>query len=153
MAKKMGRPQIEPDYETINKLCAMNCNTVEILDYFNCMGHTISEDTLNRKIKRDKGKTFAEYVKQRANGTFKVGLRRAHARLVQEGNVAMIIFLSKNNLGMTDKTITEISGPDGGVIEVDSPRERIERRIALIASRLGGKEDPSGVPAGEAEKT
>lgn len=142
---KGGRPLKEVDYDTIDKLCAINCNTVEILDFLNCRDRTaISEDTISRRIKQDHGIGFAEYVKQKANSTCKVGLRRAQMRLVQEGNPTMIIFLSKNMLGMADKTQTEITGKDGGAIEIDSPRERIERRIALIATRIGTEESPGG---------
>lgn len=35
----------------------------------------------------------------------------------------------------------EVTGKDGGAIEIDSPRERIERRIALTAARTGAKQD------------
>lgn len=34
---------------------------------------------------------------------------------------------------------TEITGKDGGAIEIDSPRERIERKLALIAERTNGR--------------
>lgn len=145
MGKKMGRPLKEVDYDTIDKLCAINCNCEEIVAFLNCRDQTeISEDTISRKIKQDHNKTFAEYVKQKANSTCKVALRRAQMRLVQDGNPTMIIFLSKNMLGMADKLHTEITGKNGGAIEIDSPRERIERRIALIASRIGPEENPGG---------
>lgn len=44
-----------------------------------------------------------------------------------------------------DRRITEITGKDGGAIEVESPAERIERRIARLAERLGENEDTQGM--------
>lgn len=58
-------------------------------------------------------------------------------------NVTMAIF-SLKQLGWTDKTQTELTGKDGGAIEIDTPRERIERRIAGIAERIGTKPDSEG---------
>jgi len=110
---KMGRPTIQIDYDTIDKLCAINCNTDEIVAYLNIKDHTISENTIVRRIKEDFNMTFGDYVKQKASATCKVALRRAQMRLVSEGNPAMIIFMSKNLLGMTDKTQTELTGKDG----------------------------------------
>lgn len=150
---RTGRPMLEVDYETIDKLCAINCNTVEIMAYINSKGQVISEDTINRRIKKDYKMTFAEYVKQKADGTCKVALRRAQMRAVQDGNTAMIIFLSKNMLGMADKTQTEISGPSGGVIQIDSPRERIMRRIAGLSARIGAGSDSNGDDPGGSGKT
>lgn len=40
------------------------------------------------------------------------------------------------------KQITELTGKDGGAIEIESPRERLERRIAGLSDRLG----KSGTP-------
>ena len=133
---KMGRPKIPVDYETIDKLCAINCTAEEIEAYLNIKDKTISIPTIKRRIKEDFNMTFEQYIAQKANGTAKVSLRRAHYRLVSEGNVAMIIFLSKNLLGMSDKVQTEITGKDGGAIAIESPREDIERKLALIATRI-----------------
>ena len=38
-----------------------------------------------------------------------------------------------------DKSNVELTGKDGGPVEIESPRERIERRVSSAASRIGEK--------------
>lgn len=86
----MARPKLEIDEETVKKLAALNCSMEEI-------GHVVgcSIDTLERR--------FAAAIKEgRSHG--KVSLKRKMFDTALGGNVAMMIWLSKNLLGYTDKT-------------------------------------------------
>lgn len=92
---KMGRPTIEIDQLTFEKLCGIQCTLEEIAGVFRC-----SPDTIERWCKRTFDTTFAEvYKKFSASG--KMSLRRAQFRLAEK-SAAMAIFLGKNYLGQTD---------------------------------------------------
>ena len=56
----------------------------------------------------------------------------------QPPNVTAQIFWLKNRkpVEWRDKVQNEITGKDGGVIEIDSPRERIASRMSSLASRI-----------------
>jgi hypothetical protein len=63
-----------------------------------------SHDTLSRRCKEDNQQTFEEYHAEYVDSTFKVSLRRAMYRAaITKGNPALLIFLGKNYLGMSDK--------------------------------------------------
>jgi hypothetical protein len=96
--KKMGRPRKEIDWVQFDKLCEIQCTEEEIADWFR-----VSVDTIERACKRDKKATFAEYSRQkRAVG--KRSLRRVMWNKATKGNnPALLIWLSKNYLGMADK--------------------------------------------------
>lgn len=86
----MARPKLEIDEETVKKLAALNCSMEEI-------GHVVgcSVDTLERR--------FADIIKEgRSHG--KVSLKRKMFDTAISGNVTMMIWLSKNLLGYSDKT-------------------------------------------------
>jgi hypothetical protein len=95
----MARPRKEIDAETVKKLAALNCSMEEI-------GHVVgcSVDTLERR--------FADTIKEgRSHG--KVSLKRKMFDTAIAGNVTMMIWLSKNLLGYSDKIETkEVSKED-----------------------------------------
>tara|TARA_R100001594_G_scaffold22732_1_gene44098 strand:+ start:421 stop:753 length:333 start_codon:yes stop_codon:yes gene_type:complete len=92
--KKVGRPKKKLPYslQDIEKLATMQCTRLEIANFCGC-----SESTLKRNfdlpIKKgwDKGKR---------------SLRRAMFDKAMRGNTTMLIWLSKNYLGMKDKMET-----------------------------------------------
>lgn len=85
----MARPQKIIDPETVKKLAALNCSMEEIGHIVGC-----SVDTLERR--------FAEVIKEgRSHG--KVSLKRKMYDTAIAGNVTMMIWLSKNMLGYTEK--------------------------------------------------
>ena len=92
--KKVGRPKKKLPYslQDIEKLATMQCTRLEIANFCGC-----SESTLKRNfdlpIKKgwDKGKR---------------SLRRAMFDKAMRGNTTMLIWLSKNYLGMKDKVET-----------------------------------------------
>jgi len=100
---KMGRPKLNIDWKLLDGFCQMQCTLWEIACYFNC-----SEDTIERRVKDEKGVTFAEYFgKRRIAGL--MSLRRNLFKM-SEKNVIAAIFLSKNYLGMVDKQEMKHSG-------------------------------------------
>ena len=102
----MARPRKEIDFNEFEKLCAMQCTAEEIAGWF-----SVSVDTIERRVKEHYDCGFAEIFKEK-RGTGKISLRRAMFQKAIEGNTAMLIWLSKNYLGMSDKQ--EISSDSGG---------------------------------------
>lgn len=60
-------------------------------------------------------------------------------KIKQHDKVKALELLGKH-LGLFVEKV-ELTGKDGGPVEIESPRERIERRIAITASRGREKED------------
>ena len=95
---KGGRPRIELDFKTIDKLCAIQCTGEEIASVLD-----IDYDTLNRRLKQDTGMSFTEYfIKKSGNG--KASLRRRQFELAANGNVTMLVWLGKQYLSQSDKS-------------------------------------------------
>ena len=102
--EKMGRPPVEIDQNTFEKLCAIQCTEEEIASVFGCC-----DDTITNWCKRTYGETFSEVYKKHS-GKGKASLRRIQFKLA-ERNPGMAIFLGKNWLGQTDKveqTVVEV---------------------------------------------
>ena len=131
----MARPRVEINYNTVDKLLHIQCTGEEIASVLG-----IDYDTLQRAVKRDKKMRFAEYIKQKANSG-KASLRRMQWKAAENGNNTMLVWLGKQMLGQTDKSQTEITGRDGGPIEVDSPLDKIEKKLALISARISSNDE------------
>jgi AraC-like DNA-binding protein len=101
---KGGRPRIEIDWESIDKLCGLQCTEEEIAQFLG-----ISVDTLCRACQRKYNLSFAEYFGQK-RGIGKVALRRAQWQVAQSGNPALLIWLGKQYLDQKDKSHQEHSG-------------------------------------------
>lgn len=98
---KGGRPKKEVDYDLLNASCEIMCTGEECaalqgMDY----------DTLNNRLKEDKGVGFSEYYRQRSVSG-KMSLRRKQYETAMEGDKTMLVWLGKNWLGQTDKIETE----------------------------------------------
>lgn len=94
---KVGRPSIEISQNEFEKLCSLHCTLEEIAGWFKC-----SEDTIERWAKRTYSVNFAEIYKKHA-GKGKISLRRKMFEIALNGNVGMLVWLSKQHLGMTDR--------------------------------------------------
>lgn len=93
----MARPPLEIDKKQFEKLCALQCTLIEIAGWFGC-----SDDTIERWVKKEYKKNFAEIFRQkRCSGA--VSLRRKQMEIALSGNVAMLIFLGKQYCGQSDK--------------------------------------------------
>ena len=107
----MARPKAKIDLVELEKLCAMQCTDEEIAAFFGVSTKTVER---RRKVPR-----FSDVMEQaRAKG--RVSVRRNLFRLASNGNVAAAIFLAKNLLGYRDVVASELSGPDGRPISIDS---------------------------------
>lgn len=126
----MARPFKPIDWESVEKLCALQCSEEEIAQFLG-----ISVDTLARACKREFKMTFPEYFAQN-RGTGKVALRRAQWQAAQRGNAALLIWLGKQYLGQKDKSQHELSGPDGKPIQTEKkstlPDDQLDARIAAL---------------------
>src|ERR1700677_1085589 len=91
--KGAGRKAVPIDLLDLEKLCAIQCSDEEIAGFFKVSVRTIQ----NRRAQRK----FGDVMRQgAAKGS--ISIRRAQMRLVEAGNVPMIIFLGKNRLGQKD---------------------------------------------------
>ena len=129
---KTGRPKKPIDWKETEKLCALQCSEQEIADWFH-----VSVDTIERRLREEKNQSFAEYFTlYRVKG--KIALRRNLFRLSEkQGHVA--IFLSKNWLGMVDKT--EIGNPEGESFKVEhSARGKLVSLLNSLSARVGEAE-------------
>lgn len=102
--KKMGRPRIKVDYAVLENLCKIQCTRNE------CAGVLgISEDTLDRCMKRDGHGSFAAYFAIHSS-TGRASLRRTqHSVAINDKNVQMLIHLGKQYLGQSDKTESSVN--------------------------------------------
>lgn len=120
----MARPLIQIDWDEFDKLLALQATQEELAGWFNC-----STDTIERAVKREHKISFADYSHQKRMPG-KISLRRTMWQLAMAGNVPMLIWLSKQHLGFTDKAPFDLSKvPD----EVLAPELR--RRLAESESR------------------
>lgn len=120
MAKKMGRPKKEINWEEFDKLCNMQCTLVEIAGWFD-----VSEDTIERRVKEKYNVTFAEHYKTKSAGG-KISLRRKQFEVAHKGNVTLLIWLGKQYLGQKDKQEIETTDKSANV-EIAEYKEKIRQ--------------------------
>ena len=98
-----GRPRVEIDWNTFDALCGVQCTLAELAAHLG-----VSEDTIERAVKRERGMSFADYFAQKRKAGF-VSLRRKQWELAMAGNPTMLIFLGKQWLGQSDKQEVAVS--------------------------------------------
>lgn len=91
-----GRPPKTFDWEKIKQAAYVQCTQQEIANIFDT--HV---ETLDAACKREHGQTFSEFYKKSAEGG-KSSLRREMYKKAMAGNVPMMIWLSKNYMGMKE---------------------------------------------------
>ena len=92
---KQGRPEIEINRESFEKLCGLQCTIQEVAGFFSC-----SHDTIEKWVKKNYGKTYGEvFDSLRTNGL--ISLRRSQFKLADK-NTSMAIWLGKQYLGQKD---------------------------------------------------
>lgn len=93
-----GRPPKEINEKCFKAMCRQQCTKGEIAAFLDR-----DEDTVSRWCLRTYGETYEVIYKRFSEGG-KRSLRRAMwKKAVSDGNTVMMIWLSKNYLGMTDK--------------------------------------------------
>lgn len=118
-----GRPPIQFDLDGITALSALNCTLQEVAAFFG-----VSESSVDHRFTQEP-ELKAAWEKGRATG--KLSLRRKQTELANGGNVTMLIWLGKQLLGQRDKA--EVTGEDGGPIEVNLTRVREDVREAMAS--------------------
>ena len=123
MKPKMGRPKIEIDQTSFEKLCGLQCTKEEIASFLDC-----SEDKIERWCKETFNTTFAVVFKQKRR-IGHVSLRRKQWEVAQTGNVTMLIWLGKQFLKQTDKNmvaeVTRDEMNESAVEEIEKLREAL----------------------------
>lgn len=129
-----GRPRIEIDTDLLMSLAKVGCTYEEIAGVFADIGTAISTDTLKRN--------FADYIEK---GRFagKASLRRKQwQKAVTDGNVTMLIWLGKQELGQRDRSdIKHTAGlgiadllddvPEDEEEDDEGPRSRVRPDVPL----------------------
>ena len=92
-----GRPKIQIDYNTVEKLANIQCTQEEIASFLNISVRTLQRDEEFCRI----------YKKGQENG--KMSLRRIQYKLAEK-NTSMAIFLGKQYLGQRDNV--EVKAPE-----------------------------------------
>jgi len=108
----MARPRKQIDPDQVRRLAMINCTMVEIAAVVGC-----SVDTIERR--------FADVVKE-GHEQGKSSLKRMMWESCQKGNVSMMIFLSKQMLGYSDKVEQKV---DTIVNGEPLTKERIEEAL------------------------
>ena len=92
----MARPKFKIDYETAEKLAAIQCTQQEIASFLGCSVDTLQRDEIFCGI----------YKKGQENG--KMSLRRMQFKLAEK-NPTMAIWLGKQYLGQRDSFPDEVN--------------------------------------------
>jgi transposase len=97
MSRKGFSAQEKINQERFEKLCGLHCTLGEISGFFN-----VSEDTVERWVKRIYKQKFADVYKQKS-GAGAVSIRRKQMEVALGGNIVMLIWLGKQYLGQSEK--------------------------------------------------
>ncbi len=95
--KKRGRKFAVIDWELLDKILAIGASLLDTSDIMN-----LSEDTVQRAIKKEHGITFQEYREKKMSKT-RLRLRQKQIDCALAGNVTMLIWLGKQILGQSEK--------------------------------------------------
>lgn len=127
---KVGRPEVQIDWDAVDKLLQIQCTGKEIASLLN-----VGYSTLERSCKKDNKKNFEDYSQEkRAAGL--PSLRRRQWTKAMDGDSTMLIWLGKQYLEQTDKKQTDLTSSDGSM----TPKAAVEltdEQLARIASGDG----------------
>src|SRR5581483_6910787 len=118
--KKTGRPRIELDVDVLRALGAVHCTIDEIAAGLRAAGCILDVRTLKRRLQEPRYRDI--WVAGQLER--KVSLRRLqwrHAQMPNSAGVTMTIHLSKHQLGETEKSLHELSGPGGVPLPAAQP--------------------------------
>lgn len=124
---KRGAIAFTPDWEEFGKLCGIQCTLSEIAAYYD-----VSEDTIERAVKRTHKLKFADYFKQKRKKGF-VSLRRTMWQLALKGDKTMLIWLSKQHLEFTDKMVVKEPKRDAEKKDESRAGEALQKLEALFS--------------------
>ena len=122
-----GRPKKKIDYDTVEKLASIMCTQEEIASYLDLSVRTLQRD-----------KEFCRIYKKGLDKG-KMSVRRQQYKSAEGGSATMQIWLGKQYLGQRDKHDTELSGKDGGPIEINDTRKAAMEKLDKIRGEKGSK--------------
>lgn len=108
----VGRPKKELDWRLIDSILQYGASLVDCSDICE-----MSEDSVQNKIKAKYGVTFSEY-RDRKKSKMRMKLRQKQFDLALKGNVPLLIWLGKQELGQSDRA--ENTNTDKIEITIDS---------------------------------
>jgi len=129
--KKRGRPEAAIDIDALERLAGLACTIEEAAAVLR-----ISKRTLLRRLENPKYKRIWEDGLLKAN----VSLRRRQWALANSESpsaVTMLLHLSKHRLGQNDKSIVEMTGKNGGPIQLLDLANMSREELAAKAAALG----------------
>lgn len=133
-----GRPCAVIAWTVVDRLCACMCTKREIAGVI-----AVSEDTLDRAIKRTFGSNFAAYFEQKSAAA-RVSLRHRQYEAAMAGNIGMLIWLGKQWLGQTEKVEqVNVSDPLAELVIEFRKRSDILERTASSEDPIPGEAPPS----------
>ncbi len=118
-----GPEKIQIDIDSCRPLIALGCSNDEIAD---CLG--ISRKTLERRLAENSELAEAFVT---LKGERKRNLRAWLTRAASRGSARVLLHLAAHELGQTPVRSIELSGPNGGPIEVNREMQPLlERKLA-----------------------
>ena len=139
----MGRPRKEIDFEQLEQCVHLQATEEECAKILG-----VSADTLWRRLKEERGQTFAEYFKEHAPFGIMSLRRKVWEMGMKKENVPILQMMAKTYLGMTDKVDATIrgTGPNGSHLITDWSNLSSETLLELKANSVIATDDePSGV--------
>ena len=97
MTNRVGRPEKEMDWKLLDSVLQYGASLIDCAELLE-----MSEDSIQRKIKEKSGVTFSEY-REAKKSKIRMKLRQKQFEMAMNGNVALLIWLGKNELGQKDK--------------------------------------------------
>lgn len=135
-AKKPGPPRKEIDTRLLRALAAIGANLDEISAAMAADGCKLSVLTLKRRLQEPEYRDIWEAGRSK----FKVSLRRLqarHAKMASSAGVQMTIHMSKHHLGESEKSLIEVSGKNGGPLQMVDLSKATDEQLATLESFFG----------------
>jgi hypothetical protein len=110
----MARPKLQIDERTVEGFARLGATNREIAGHFNCDETTIA-------------KRFSSIlIKARANR--KIRLRQLQWQLAEKGNLGMLVWLGKQELGQTEKTEVKDATENKTIILKYEPKKPVDKK-------------------------
>lgn len=129
--KATGRPKSSIDIDKLEQLAMISCTQEEAASVLG-----VSKRTLLRRIQEPKYRRAWEDGVNKGNASLR-RLQWAKAQSAAASSVPMIIHLSKHRLGQTDKSLIEMTGKNGGPIQVIDWANVSHEELIAKAAELG----------------
>lgn len=132
----MARPKLELNKKEIENYATLGASNREIAKMLG-----VDQGTIRKRFSA---------VLAKARGTRRLKLRSMQWKAAETGNVAMLIFLGKNELGQSDRQAHEHTGKAGGPIEtltkhaIDYDQLRKDLEAFAGSGTAGGRVSANG---------